>query len=77
MTMTSAPGHKLSQHLIEQEAYRRIMSGELPQTLGELARQLMDWFRQTHPGASPITLEMIENQIRETWHRRHELIRGG
>jgi hypothetical protein len=27
--------------------------------------------------ATSIALEMIENQIRETWHRRHELIRGG
>jgi hypothetical protein len=53
------------------------MSGELPETLGEFARQLLDWFRQIHPGASPITLEKIENQIRETWHHRHELIRGG
>jgi len=76
-TMTSAPGHKRSQHLIEREAYRRIMSGELPESLGEFTRQLLDWFRQIHPGASSITLEMIENRIRETWHRRHELIRGG
>jgi hypothetical protein len=75
-TMTSAPGHKRSRHLIEAEAYRRVMSGELPQTLGEFAHQVLDWFRQTHADASPITLETIENQIRETWHRRHELIRG-
>jgi hypothetical protein len=75
--MTSAPGHKRSRQLIEQEAYRRVMSGELPGTLGEFAVQLADWLRQTHPGASPITVDMVENEIRETWHRRHELIRGG
>ena len=75
--MTSVPSHKRSQHLIEAEAYRRVMTGELPGTLGEFSLQLLNWFRQTHPDASPIKLEMVENQIRETWHRRHELIRGG
>lgn len=76
-SMTGIPGPKKSQHLIEAEAYRRVMSGELPGTLGEFALQLLDWFRQTYPDAPSITSEMIENQIRETWHRRHELIRGG
>ena len=76
-SMTGNPGHKRSQHLIEEEAYRRVMSGELPGTLSEFVLQLSNWFRQTYPDASSITPEMIENQIRETWHRRHELIRGG
>jgi hypothetical protein len=75
--MNSIPGHKTSQHLIEGEAYRRIMSGEAPQTLAAFAQQLLDWFRETHPTASPLTLNAVEDQIRETWHRRHELIRGG
>lgn len=75
--MTDAPGHKASQHLIEREAYRRIMSGELPATLDEFARQLLDWFRDAYPGASPITLSTVENYVRETWHRRHDLIQGG
>ena len=35
--MNSAPGHKASQHLIEDEAYRRIMSGEAPETLSDFA----------------------------------------
>ena len=34
--MTAAPGHKLSQRLIEHEAYRRIMAGQAPETLSEL-----------------------------------------
>jgi hypothetical protein len=75
--MTGALGHKRSHHLIEAEAYRRVMSGELPSTLSEFALELLNWFRQTHPDASSITVEMIENQIHETWYRRHELIRGG
>lgn len=75
--MTDAPGHRASQHLVEREAYRRIMSGSAPETLDDFAQQLLDWLREAHPGATPMTLNAVENQIRETWHRRHELIRGG
>jgi hypothetical protein len=75
--MNSAPGHKASQHLIDGEAYRRIVSGEAPQTLADFAQQLLDWFRKTYPSASPLTLNAVEDQIRNTWHRRHELVRGG
>ena len=75
--MTTSPGHKRSQHLIEAEAYRQIMAGEAPATLDEFAQQLLDWLRQTYPKASPITLAKVENEIRETWHRRHGMILGG
>jgi hypothetical protein len=75
--MTTSPGHKGSQHLIEAEAYRRIMSGEAPATLAEFAQQLLDWLRAAYPEASPTTLATVENEIRETWHRRHDMIRGG
>ena len=69
--MTTSPGHKRSLHLIEAEAYRRIIAGEAPATLVEFAQQLLDWLRQSYPEASPTTLATVENQIRETWHRRH------
>jgi hypothetical protein len=75
--MTTSQGQKKSQHLIEAEAYRRIMSGEAPATRVEFAQQLLDWLRQSYPEASPTTLATVENQIHETWHRRHDLIRGG
>jgi len=75
--MMTSPGHKRSQHLIEAEAYRRIMSGEAPASVAAFAQQLLDWLKKSYPEASPITLVTVENQIRETWHRRHELIRGG
>jgi hypothetical protein len=75
--MMGVPGHKTSQRRIQGEAYRRVTSGKLPDRLGEFASQLVDWFRQTHPDAAPITIETVEDHIRETWHRRHELIRGG
>jgi hypothetical protein len=51
------------------------MAGQAPETLSELAQEILDWFREAHPGAAAITLNEVE--IRETWHRRHELIRGG
>jgi hypothetical protein len=75
--MTADPGHKRARHLIEAEAYRRIMSGEMPETFDGFSRQLSDWFGATYPGASPVTPEMIESWISHTWHRRHDMIRGG
>jgi hypothetical protein len=75
--MMSTPGHLTALHIIDGEAYRRIMSGMAPDTLGQFAEQLLDWLRESHPGEAPITQHDVENQIRETWHRRHEFIRGG
>ena len=75
--MMTSSGHKKLQHLIEAEAYRRIMAGEAPATLVVFAQQLLDWLRQSYPDASPTTPAMVENQIRETWHRRHDMIHGG
>jgi hypothetical protein len=75
--MTNSSRRKRSENLIEGEAYRRIMAGEAPATLGEFAHQLLNWFQATYPHASPIKLTAIEERIRETWQRRHEMIRGG
>lgn len=73
----SDPGRKKLQHLVESEAYRRIMAGEAPATLNDFALQLSNWVKETFPVAPAITPTTIESQIRETWQRRHELIRGG
>ncbi len=75
--MIISPSQKQIAYLIEGEAYRQIMSGEAPTTLGEFAQQLLDWFRASYPDASPLTRMAIEDLIRETWHRRHDMIRGG
>jgi hypothetical protein len=75
--MTTSLGHKRLQRLIEEEAYRRIMSGEAPETLVKFAQQLLDWLRRSYPEISPTTLAKVENEIRETWHRRHDVIQGG
>lgn len=74
--MTS-PGHKKSARLVEGEAYRRIMAGEAPETLAEFAQQLFEWLVASYPAASPMTRTAVEDQIRDTWHRRHDLIQGG
>ena len=50
------------------------MAGEAPATLDEFSQQLLHWLRQSYPKAAPTTLAMVENQIRETWHRRHDMI---
>ena len=75
--MEGIPGHRASEHLVEAEAYRRIMSGAAPETLSEFARQLSDWFRDAYPTALPLVPKEIEQRIRDTWHRRHDMIRGG
>ncbi len=69
--------HKLWQRQIEREAYRRITAGEAPDTLGQLTHEVLSWFQETHPGIRTVTPKMVEDQIRDTWHRRHELIHGG
>lgn len=73
--MTSL-GHKKSARLVEGEAYRRIMAGEAPETLAEFAQQLRDWLATSYPDSS-MTRKGVEDQVRDTWHRRHELIQGG
>ena len=75
--MVRALGHKTALRAVEAEAYRQIMSGTAPATLAELAAQLLEWLRSAHPDAPALTLAKIESQINDTWHRRHELIRGG
>jgi hypothetical protein len=74
--MTSL-GHKKSARIVEGEAYRRIMAGEAPETLTEFAEQLLDWLATAYPEDSSMTRGAVKDQIRETWHRRHELIQGG
>jgi len=71
------PGRRTTLHIIDGEAYRRIMSGMAPDTLDQFAGQLLDWFHESHPDGAHVTQHDVENQIRETWHRRHDLIRGG
>jgi len=53
------------------------MAGQVAKTLSELAQELLDWFQEAHPGDAAMTLNEVEDHIRETWYRGHELIRNG
>jgi len=53
------------------------MAGEEPATLSEFARDLVGWLKCAYPDASPVTSAAIEKQMHDTWHRRHEIVRGG
>lgn len=75
--MKNPLGHKKALKAVEAEAYRQIMSGIAPTTLAEFTMRLIEWLRATYPDAPPLTPAVIERQIADTWHRRHELIRGG
>ena len=75
--MINPLGRKKALKAVEAEAYRQVMSGMAPATLAEFAMRLKDWLRVAFPDAPPLTPATIERQIADTWHRRHELIRGG
>jgi hypothetical protein len=75
--MGNVLGDKKALKAVEAEAYRQIMSGMAPTTLAEFTMRLKDWLRVAYPDAPLLTPAAIERQIADTWHRRHELVRGG
>jgi len=68
------PGRRMVRRIFEGEAYRRIMAGNAPETLSEFAAQLSAWFKDTYPAAPATPASFVEAAIRDTWHRRHEVI---
>lgn len=68
------PSRRMARRLLEEEAYRRIAAGEAPQRLSDLAAQLSAWFSATYPAAPAPLEKFVEEAIRDTWHRRHEII---
>ncbi len=73
-TKNAVPSHRMSRRILEHEAYRRIMGGDIPETLSEFAVQLLAWFKDAYPAAASVSVRSIEETIRKTWHRRHEMI---
>ena len=71
---TARPGRRMAKRIFEIEAYRRIVAGGAPETLSELAAQLSAWFKDTYPAAPVVQASFVEAAIRDTWHRRHEVI---
>jgi len=47
-----------------------------PETPSEFAAQLSAWFKNTYPAAPDVPIRFVEEAIRGTWHRRHEVIGG-
>lgn len=73
-TGETAPGQRITRRIFAHEAYRRIMAGDLPETLSEFAEQLSAWFKEAYPAAPVVPAGLVEEMIRDTWHRRHEMI---
>ncbi len=70
----ATPGRRTVKRLLEGEAYRRIAAGDVPETLSEIALQLSAWFKDTYPRAPVVPVAFVEAAIRDTWHRRHEMV---
>ena len=68
------PGRRMARRIFAGEAYRRIVAGNTPKTLSEFAAQLSAWFKDTYPAAPALPARFVEEAIRDTWHRRHEVI---
>lgn len=68
------PGRRGARRIFEGEAYRRILAGNAPETLSEFAGQLSAWFKDSYPTGPAVSARFIEEAIRDTWHRRHELV---
>jgi len=68
------PGRRAVRRIFENEGYRRIVAGNAPETLSEFAVQLSAWFKDNYPAAPAVPVRFVEGAIRDTWHRRHEMI---
>ena len=68
------PGRRMARRILEEEAYRRILAGNAPERLSDFGAQLSAWFEDTYPEAPEAPEKFVEEAIRSTWHRRHEII---
>ncbi len=74
------PSRRMSRRILQEEAHiagfkkRHIMTGDMPETLSEFAARLAVWFKEEYPMAPIIPQRSVEDAIRDTWHRRHEMI---
>jgi hypothetical protein len=70
----ATPSRRMAQRILQEEAYRRIMTGDMPETLSEFAARLSVWLKEAYPAAPLISESLVEDAIRGTWHRRHQMI---
>ena len=66
---TGAPGRPGSSHLVVQEFLRRIKARDLEPTVRGQAVALVEWLRDSHPGAVPVTAKTVENAIRAAYRK--------
>ncbi len=71
---TTAPSRRMARRILQEEAYRRILAGDIPDTLSEFAARLSAWFKHAYPAAPAVPGPSVEGAIRDTWHRRHEVV---
>ena len=67
-------GRRMARRILQEEAYRRIMTGDIPETLSEFAARLAAWFKEAYPTAPIIPERSVEGAIRDTWNSRHGMI---
>ena len=67
-------GRGAARRILQQEAYRRVLAGNLPQTLSDFAAQLSAWCSAAHPALPTPRESFVEDAIRDIWQRRHEII---
>ncbi len=53
---------------------RQRPGNNVPETLSEFAAQLSASFKEAYPAGPAVAEEFVEEAIRDTWHRRHEVI---
>lgn len=71
---SESTGKRRAQRILQEEAYRRIMTGDMPETLSEFAAQLSVWLKEAYPAAPLVSESLVADAIRSTWHRRHQMI---
>jgi hypothetical protein len=60
---TGLPGRPTSWHLAEQECHRRWAAGERHPTVTAWAVSLSKWLTETHPEASPLSVQSLRNRL--------------
>jgi hypothetical protein len=68
------PSRRMALRILDEEAYRRILAGNAPESLSDFGSQLAVWFKDTYPSAPEVPERLVEQAIASTWHRRHEII---
>jgi len=64
------PGRPSSISIIREEAQRRLVAGNTPGTLKELANALSSWLNRHHPDEPAMRPRVVEKNISDLWKSR-------